>query len=66
PAAVRGYLKLQPEAGMFRLDRMFTLQNLPVVYASSFLPRNVFKGLDRFPRETSRRHSRCFRSKCWP
>ncbi|MCU0539497.1 MAG: UTRA domain-containing protein [Desulfobacterales bacterium] len=31
---------------------MFTLQNLPVVYASSFLPRNVFKGLDRFPRET--------------
>lgn len=52
PAVVRRYLKIRPGAGMFRLDRIFTLQNLPVVVASSFLPRKVFRGLDRFPRET--------------
>jgi GntR family transcriptional regulator len=51
PLACR-HLKIKPGAGMFQIDRVFTLKNDPVVFASSFLPQNLFKGIDKFPRET--------------
>ncbi|MCU0561441.1 MAG: GntR family transcriptional regulator [Desulfobacterales bacterium] len=51
PPACR-YLNIAPGGAVIRLDRIFTLKNAPVVYASSFLPGSRFEGIDRFPRET--------------
>jgi DNA-binding GntR family transcriptional regulator len=46
------YLRIKPGVGLFQIDRVFTLNNTPAVFASSFLPENLFKGIDVFPRET--------------
>lgn len=46
-----GYLKIKPETELFRLDRIFTLKTRPVVFAVSFLPGNLFRDIDKFPRE---------------
>jgi GntR family transcriptional regulator len=46
------YLGIKPGVGLFQIDRVFMLNNTPAVFASSFLPENLFKGIDLYPRET--------------
>lgn len=46
------YLKIKPGLGLFQIDRIFKLNDTPAVFASSFLPENLFKGIDQIPRET--------------
>jgi GntR family transcriptional regulator len=52
PFSAGRFLKIKPGVGLFQIDRIFTLFNAPAVFASSFLPENLFKGIDLFPRET--------------
>ncbi len=52
PSSACRYLKIKPGAAMLQIDRVFTLKNEPVVFASSFLPYNRFKGFDQLPCET--------------
>jgi len=52
PPSAGRFLKIKPGVGLFQIDRIFTLFNTPAVFASSFLPENLFKCLDLYPRET--------------
>ncbi|MEW6263342.1 MAG: GntR family transcriptional regulator [Thermodesulfobacteriota bacterium] len=45
------YLRIRSGLGLFQIDRVFNLNNSPAVFASSFLPETLFKGIDQFPRE---------------
>jgi len=45
------YLKIKPDIELYRIDRVFTLKTIPVVFAVSFLPGNLFRDIDKFPRE---------------
>lgn len=52
PSSACRYLKIKSGGTMLQIDRVFTLEKEPVVFASSFLPYHRFKGIDKFPRET--------------
>jgi len=45
------YLKIKPDIELFQIDRVFTLKIKPVVFSVSFLPGNLFRDIDKFPRE---------------
>lgn len=45
------YLKIKPDIELFQIDRVFTLKTKPVVFSVSFLPCNLFRNIDKFPRE---------------